>query len=1195
MLHKDNQENKVKMTKEAPEVQLAPVTKEVFVTVLDSMKSPSSAEITSGSKQHFISYVHGMVDKIKDFPKLFKASHKQSKELNITPAVCESLSELLALPDPEKRSTTSLHDSVDRLCTEDEINRASRGVSNILLTPGGSQSQQDVNEIQQPQRSTTSLASARSVHDNARGIVDTIVTDLEDLYESLEPKEVEMIQSQSSLTQTEPTLDDDGTQKKFHNKVYRILCSAQVKLRMLYTMHRSEDIIPDSKTDLATEETGHDGIQLENQSDAERQADVPAQAHEEFILSSADECAGNALGELANEPQVQALTSTEQQDTMEMSDSEACDKSLPCKKDGGVPPPASQLEPKDKKRGKRKGLKIFLPKNNIFKAPRMAPATEQDATSLEESTVDTSIPETVSYTTESELDTMSTSSIASPETATVEVIQHYVTSSQAAPEYEDIYEENETTLTCPDQDEEVEAPIITESSDRQDNSLNLGKKLKNVFVRCPMYPPVATDSLEVVAVSDDKATEPVEPVDQGEECNLFSDIAETEPTSDSTDIDKIVDAFIERSLSPESFTKEDVAQGSPPPDEMTEGVSSGNQHTMGGKLKRLFSKSPKPPVKTLEPLETTQDTVSSSEEKEVETQASDMESFTCEADKQPSESTLPEASPSDDTGEGDAPSVTDITQNVEPSPTSATPETKDKRQSVGKRFITLFARSPKPINVDTPSQADETVLEAVTPLVSEIRDDTPETSAAPETEETLQPPMTTSSETSLQDVPVQITPETKYNRLSVGKKMKTLFTKSPKPVDVEPAMDDEAVTEEAITELPVTLDSEMTDETPDDSCAPDAEATAQSSMQTSDETSLQHDPAKAVPDSKDTRFSVGKKIKTLFTKSPKPIDVGPPLMTDDVLAVPVVSQEVAKECAEVNISPQIVSQTCEAPVQQSVNMSFQETPRREDIFEIDGTVSPSVSQKRPPLSMTGPSPKSVHFSIAEKLKQFFSHPKHSAEDASTVSTELSSEPALPEEFHTISEAVIALKNLTDRMTLHLDDHDTAKEKLDSLVSHGVLRPFSIDLVNRVYRFLSGDGCSTATGIELSRYASEPAIHTVKTVGECKRQLIIEPDSEITQAFAVKSIQALLRQVLEMILPLIEGADTSGCPVLNGVTDFMAKAVASTMSPDHVTDTDVSNRFCCCCCLHTYSIDFFYSLRALGLILHFGSSKELRHV
>ncbi|XP_062387140.1 uncharacterized protein LOC134076154 [Sardina pilchardus] len=1233
-LLKNDQEEIVEMTGEVPEVQLAPVTKEVFVTVLDSMKSPSSDEANAGSKEHFISYVHGMVNKIKDFPKLFKASHKRSQELNITPAVCESLSELLALPDPDGRSTTSLHDGADRLCSEDEISRASRGVSSILLTPVGSSSQHDVNEIQQPQSSDTSLASVRSVHDNARGIVDTIITDLEDLYENLEPKEVEMLQSQSALIQEEPCVEDDATQKIFHNKVYRILCSAQVKLRMFFTIHRSQDIIPDSKTVPPAKETCHDGIQPEDGCEWPDQSDAEGAGLGD----------GNIVGELTDEPQVQALTSVEQQATMDRPDYE---------KDGHVSPTASQRESKDKKRGVGKGLKIFFVENKIF-GHKASSKTPDTTSTLEENTVQsTSISETVSYTTESELETMSSSSIASPETATVEVIQHNVTSLQTTPQSMDICEQNETTLISTGEDEG----------------------------------------------------------------------------------NAVVDAVTRNSPSPESFSVEDPAVTSPPADEMAEVISRDNQHTMGRKFKRLFSKSPKPLAGASTTLEATKDKVSSSEEMAIETCAPDSESYLCKADKQPSVGRLPETPPSDYVGEGDGTSVTDmrLDMNAEAtlqSPTRASsetslqhvpaktiPEAKANRLSVGTKMKTLFTKSPKPIDVGPTMQSDEAVSEVVPTFDSEMTAETPDDNCAPDAEATLQSPMRASSETSLQHVPAKTIPEAKANRLSVGKKMKTLFTKSPKPIDVGPTMQ----SDEAVSEVVSTLDSEMTAETPDDNCAPDAEATLQSPepidvgptmqpdeaipevapsldselttetpddrsapdteaalppMSASSETSFPHVPAKTIPETKANRYSIGKKMKTLFSKSPKPIDVGPTMQSveahtevapsldsemttetpDDssapdaeatlqtamstsaeisfqheLLTVPsdkVQTMTESTECSyaalntviETSQSPEmgpsqetaqaspiletttcvtatedgmtdgknhgvtkklkhlfakhpkkahnipavpivsqdvIESQASEVTVQQSVNMSSQKTPQHEDIFEIGTGPSPT---------MTGPNAKVNNLSIGKKLKQLFFRPNHPEarpvaplEEASTVFTEHSSEPAFPEGFHTLSEATLALKTITERMILHLDDADTAKAKLDNLVSHGVLRPFTDDLVTRVYNYLGG---GRAPGTVLFRYASDPAILRPRTVGERKRELVVERDPEIVYAFTERSINAVIRQVLELLLPLVKDVDVSGCRVLDRVTDIMAKEITDQISITHLslqrTDTEDSD-------------------------------------
>ncbi|XP_031438558.1 flocculation protein FLO11-like [Clupea harengus] len=253
--HERIQHNKEEMTEELPEVQLAPVTKEIFGTVLDSLQGSSSDLTKVASKQQFVSYLSGMVHKIKAFPKRLKPSRKVSKELSITPDVCKTLSDLLAPPDTEggvksTQSTTSLHSDVDRLCAEDDFNRASENVNNILFTtPVSSSSQDDITQALQPDASSLSVSSGISVHDDARGIVTTIVTDLEHLYEGMEPKEIEMLQNQE-----EPIGECHTTEKTFNNKVYNVLCRTQIKLRMFFTVHHSQDIVTDSDMDLPTED-----------------------------------------------------------------------------------------------------------------------------------------------------------------------------------------------------------------------------------------------------------------------------------------------------------------------------------------------------------------------------------------------------------------------------------------------------------------------------------------------------------------------------------------------------------------------------------------------------------------------------------------------------------------------------------------------------------------------------------------------------------------------------------------------------------------------------------------------------------------------------------------------------------------------------------------------------------------------------
>lgn len=1058
--HNNDEDQKKKEIGEVPDVQLAPVTKEVFVTVLDSLKGPSSDENKAGSKQHFIRYVHGMADKIKDFPKLFKVAHKRSKELKITPALCESISELLALPDPDRRAKYT-EDDTDRLCTEDEISRASKDVSSILLTPGAFSSQHDVNETLKPHSSSPSLASVRSEHEDACGIVDTIVTDLEDLYESLEPKEVEMLQSQSLLTQIEPTVNNDATQKKFHNKVYSILCSTQVKLRMFFTIHRSQDIMPSSKTNLPTEDTCHDiqpedGREWPNQSDAEGQPDVLLEEHEELVLSSADE---QAIVECA---------------VMDMPDSKTINiRSLSCEKDEGVPPPAGQHEAKDKKRGMGKGLKIFFVEHRVL---RHKAKSQEAASSLEESTVDNSA-ETVSCISESELESMSTSSIAAPqETTVVEVAQHYVASSQAPPQCVDICEENETTLTSLSKDQGNDVSVITESSDRQDNHLSLGKKLKNVLVRFPLYSALTADSLETVSFTEeDKACEPLEQsisissqtAPQGEEFSLISDRTDIEQTCEYGDLDNIiVDTTTESSICPE-FTQDPPGLTSPPTDNMAkEVILNGNQPTMGRKFKRLFSKSSSS-ARTPVTLEPTQDNVSSSEEIAIETCAPEAESYPYTAALQPSLGTLPETSPSDDICEGGGTSLTAMKQDKEPDPTKTTPDSKDTHLSLGKRLKTLFWSS-KPLDVGLAVQADEAVPEVALTVPSDIAE-------------------TTSECAELSHAVLDTIAETSQSPESLSQEM----------IQASPIL-------ETVTCVTVVDDG----------------MTAGNSR------------------------SMGNTLKQFFVKYPK--------NKSDVPAVPIVSQEAVEESADDISTPKDVSWASEAAVQQSDHISSQESPRREDIFEIDGTVSPISHERGPSSDLTSQTTKADHLSIGEKLKQFFFRPKHP--EGSLVDTQ---------GFPSISEATLALKDVTDRMLLNLDDASTSTARLEHLISRGVLRPFTDDLVNQVYSFLNAIG-SSASCIEPSRFASESGIPKTKTSGRHRRELVLDCRSEMTRAFTERSVNIVIRQLLEMLLPLSKDADTSGSHVLDVVTDIMAKEVVNTISLDHLTlqktDSEVSNHF-----------------------------------
>ncbi|XP_063073384.1 mucin-2-like [Engraulis encrasicolus] len=319
------QQCNVESTKEVPEVQVAPVTKEVFATVLDSLHG-SSTDVTK-PKLQFISQLNSMVNKMKTFPKRLKSKPKDSEELTITPEVCKTLSDLMALPDPEiitesAQSNTSLHSNKDRLYAEENINKASEDVQNILLSSAApSSSHEDTTVVLHHGGSTLSVASVKSIHDEARGIVGTIVTELEELYESVQPKEIEMLEKQKeeeiSEKTTEPEVDTaqntpeeilpsqekeeaepitkHASKVSIQRKLYRILGNTQIKVRIFHALFGSQDIVAESGVEPSTEEGCQQDVDVENSPQGNTDLEVSSQQpisneihSEEVALTTAD-------------------------------------------------------------------------------------------------------------------------------------------------------------------------------------------------------------------------------------------------------------------------------------------------------------------------------------------------------------------------------------------------------------------------------------------------------------------------------------------------------------------------------------------------------------------------------------------------------------------------------------------------------------------------------------------------------------------------------------------------------------------------------------------------------------------------------------------------------------------------------------------------------------------------------------------
>ncbi|KAL2101187.1 hypothetical protein ACEWY4_002948 [Coilia grayii] len=1190
--HDDEDLEKKVMTGEVCDVQLAPVTKDVFVTVLDSLKAPTPDETKVAGKEQFIGYLHGTVNKMKDFPKLFKAAYKQSKTLNITPAVCESLSELLTPSGPEGKlksigSTTSLHENTNRLCSKDELIRASKSVSSILMTPGGS---------------GPSLASVSSVHDNAHGIVDTIVTDIEDLYESLESKDIEMLQSQSLPTQTEPSIENNATQKKFYENLYSSLGSAQVKLRAFFTIHRSQDITPDSDTDLSTKDMCHDDIHLKDSCSLPNQSDAEA-TNECVGLSD-----GNVLDESIDESAMQVLTDVEQQSTMKMSDSESCEK------EGAVSPPASQPEAKDKKSGVRKELKIFLLKDKVFhyKPSKVYPdvqAKPQDApVFLDKSILFVSAPEPES---------MDTSSVPS------QGMTSTVLSSQTPPQDVDISEKNENISTTLSEDQgndltsspgfeliSQEGPPISTSSPTEevikdvittDNKNTMGKKFKRLFAKSPKHlvttPTTCEATEDHISSSEETAFEicTSEAEAYQFEAALQSPMGTLPEASSPDDIYEVEGT----SKAAMKLDEEHQTQPQSVPTEISPETKC-KHLSVSGKLKTLFAKSSKP--LDVAPAMQVDESVP-----EVAVSLAETLDVSCAPDAE-AVLQLPMSTCSDtscqhevltagsDVGETTSKGV-EISQAVRhtAAPIEISPEIKFKRPSVRYKFKMFFAIPPKPVDVEPAMQVDDTDPEAAISLAETL-----DASCTPDADEAVQSPVVTLPEASAPDdifegeetskaamkldkepqsVLTETSPETKYERLSVGDKFKTLFAKSPKPLELPgPAMQVDETIPAVTFSLPETLNVRASDvetalQPPMSTCSDtsckqenlttgeraeishggfDINAQSQTSQISeighSQETSTMMETPSCVTAVKDgitdgSSHKMGKKQKQLFSKRPK--------ITSSAPAEPV-SQEAVNTSAVDNISPK-VTQLSEAALQQSDTLTCQSSPH-ENIFEINGPKVPPVSKEMGPSSdMTSPSTKANLLNVILKLKHFFFHPKSqgSPQEAHDIKA-----------FHTISEATLALKDLTDRMVLHVDDDATASARLDFLMSCGVLRPFTDDLVNRVYGYLSAIG-SSAPCAEPFRFVSESGILETRTTGELRRGLV-KRDFEMTRAFTEGSVKVLVKQLLERLLPLSKDVNMTGCHVLNMITDIIAKDVANTISLDHLIlqreDTEVSNHF-----------------------------------
>lgn len=108
-----------------------------------------------------------------------------------------------------------------------------------------------------------------------------------------------------------------------------------------------------------------------------------------------------------------------------------------------------------------------------------------------------------------------------------------------------------------------------------------------------------------------------------------------------------------------------------------------------------------------------------------------------------------------------------------------------------------------------------------------------------------------------------------------------------------------------------------------------------------------------------------------------------------------------------------------------------------------------------------------------------------------------------------SPAMDALKGTMERMVLCVDNAKAAQERLETLASSGLLRPFIHDLVDQLQEVISCRKTSAPFHIEIS--ASDPVISL--TTGENRGQRAMDRCLEITLAYTQKVVRSLLRELL----------------------------------------------------------------------------------
>ncbi|XP_063072851.1 nascent polypeptide-associated complex subunit alpha, muscle-specific form-like [Engraulis encrasicolus] len=697
-----------------------------------------------------------------------------------------------------------------------------------------------------------------------------------------------------------------------------------------------------------------------------------------------------------------------------------------------------------------------------------------------------------------------------------------------------------------------EDTVSTETTpETKSKLLGVGGKLKALFALSPKTGDIGP-ALQMDETVTETAVSPVEIVDVASAPD-----AEEAPTH-------LVTTLPEMSLPQDTYEgsseavttlDEDTVSTETTPD------TKSMRFAIGGKLKTLFVKSKsvdiEPAMQVDEPF--LEAAISPVETVEANSAPEDT------APPQPPVDTLPEASsPKDGPGVSDA----DTTLAEEAVPTETTPDTKSERLSVGGKLKALFALSPKTVDVGPALQMDEAATEtAISPV--EIVDvasapDAMEASA-PDDKAAALPPLATlleasspndtcedqeaSDAASSLDEETTVPTETKSPHPSVGVKLKSLFVWSPKPAHVGPAMQtDETIPEEAASSVKTLADASdpdveaalqspvgMLPETSpcDDIHVVQGSTEAVMKLDKEPQTQLQSAPTESGTDTKSRRPNMSQKLKILFARPLKPVDEEPTMQADDT--VPYVSTSPSHA---LDVGAASICDTSPQP------------PMR----------TPSASNRMWPSSDTA-----ILGTKADDLSGVKDMPPEAPVKKDTRST------ANAKAFHTMSEAALALKNVTDRMVLQERDDASAAASLHRLMSRDVLRPFTDDLVNRVYGYLSAIG-SSAPCIEPVRLVTESGVltaattttATTTTTGDLKRDLVVKRDSDMTRAFAEGSVKAMVKQLLERLLPLPKDSDTSGNNVLNMVTYMIAKEAVKTITLDHLTlqreETDTESSY-----------------------------------